>query len=126
VIRSIVFSLRCALVAMLAIAIVSARPAMMASHAMPGAQHGCGMAMPSHHSSHTDHGCSITTERSCCDDCMCACAIGSNVRKPVVVLVATYTRVATTIERPTEVVRSRRQPALRLPPPIGPPLLTRS
>jgi hypothetical protein len=126
VIRSIVFSLRCALVAMLAIAIVSARPAMMASHAMPGTQHGCGMAMPSHHPAHTGHGCSTTTERSCCDDCMCACAIGSDVRKPVVVLVATYARVATVIEHPREIVRSRRQPALRLPPPLGPPLITRS
>jgi hypothetical protein len=126
VIRSIVYTLRCALVAMLAIAIVSARPAMMASHAIPDAQHRCGMAMPSHHSSHTDHGCSTTTEGSCCDDCMCACAIGSNVKKPVVVLVATYTHVATTIEHPVEIVRSRRPPALRLPPPLGPPLFTRN
>jgi hypothetical protein len=126
VIRSIVYSLRCALVAMLAVAIVSARPAMMASHAMPGMQHGCSMTMPSQHPAHTDHGCSITTEQSCCDDCMCACAIGSGVRKPVVVLVAMYARVATVIERPREIVRSRRQPALRLPPPLGPPLITRS
>jgi hypothetical protein len=126
VIRSIVYSLRCALVAMLALAIVSARPAMMASHAMPGAQHGCGMAMQSHHSTHSGHGCSITTEKSCCDDCMCACAIGSGVRKPLVVLVATYARVATTIEHPTEVVRSHRPPALRLPPPLGPPRFTHS
>jgi hypothetical protein len=125
VIRSIVFSLRCAFVAMLAVAIVAARPAMMASHTMPGMSHGCGMAMPSHHSTNADHRCS-TTDAACCDDCMCACAIGSDVRKPVVVLVATYTHVATKIEQPTQPVLERRQPALRLPPPLGPPRITRS
>jgi hypothetical protein len=122
-----VYALRCALVAMLAIAIVSARPAMMASHAMAGAQQdGCHMAMPSHHPMQMDHGCSMTSEAACCDDCMCACAIGSDVRKPVVVLAATYARVPTEIQRPTQVVRIRRQPALRLPPPLGPPRITRS
>ncbi|HMA04092.1 MAG: hypothetical protein ACM34L_13605 [Gemmatimonas sp.] len=125
-IRSIASSARCALVAMLAIAMVAARPVMMSSHALPGAAHGCGMEMPSQHSQHSDHGCPTTAQDACCDDCMCACAIGSDVRKPVVVLVATYTRVATVIEEPAEVVRSHQQPALRLPPPLGPPHLTRS
>jgi hypothetical protein len=123
--RAIVSSLRCAVLAMLAVAIVAARPTMMASHAAPGMAHGCGMAMPSHHSSHSDHGCSTTAKDACCDDCMCACAIGSGVIKPVVVLVATVARVSTPNERPSKVVRARRQAALRLPPPLGPPLLTR-
>jgi hypothetical protein len=126
VIRSIAYSLRCALVAMLAIATVGARPTMMAAHSMPAMQHGCGMAMPSHHSTSTDHGCSMTTEGACCDDCMGACTIGSDVRKPLVVLVATYTHVVTVIEHPAEIVRTRRQPALRLPPQLGPPQVTRS
>jgi hypothetical protein len=126
VIRTIVFSLRCALVAMLSLAIVSARPAMMLSHAVPGAQHGCGMAMAMHHSSHSDHRCPATQDGACCDDCMCACAIGSDVRQPVVVLVATYTQPATVIEHPAQVVRPRQSNALRLPPPLGPPLLVRS
>jgi len=126
VIRSFIASARCALVAMLAIAMVAARPVMMSSHSLPGAEQGCGMAMPSQHSQHSDHRCPTTTQDACCDDCMCACAIGSDVRKPVVVMVATYTRVATVIEEPTEVVRSHRQPALRLPPPLGPPHTTRS
>lgn len=125
VIRSVASSMRCALVAMLAIAIVVARPVMLSSHSMPGMGHGCGMAMASEHSQ-TDHRCPTTSQDACCDDCMCACAIGSDVRKPVVVLAATYARVATVIEHPTEVVRPRRQPALRLPPPLGPPLITRS
>jgi hypothetical protein len=125
VIRSVVFSLRCALIAMLAVAIAAARPAMMASHTMPGMSHGCGMAMPSHHSSNTDHRCS-TTAAACCDDCLCACAIGSDVRQPVVVLVASYTHLETKLEQPTELVRERHQPALRLPPPLGPPRITRS
>jgi hypothetical protein len=124
--RTILYSLRCALVALLAVAIVSARPAMMLSHAVPGAPHGCGMTMAMHHSSHSDHRCPPTGDGVCCDDCMCACAIGSDVRRPVVVLVAMYTRAATPIERPAEVVRARRPLALRLPPPLGPPLFTRS
>jgi hypothetical protein len=126
VIRSIASSLRCALVAMLAIAIVVARPAMMASHATLGMGHGCGMAMTMPQSSHPDHDCSGNAKDACCDDCMCACAIGSDVREPAIALVATYTRVVTVIARPNEVVRVRRQPALRLPPPLGPPLITRS
>jgi hypothetical protein len=118
--------MRCALAAMLAIVVVGARPSMMTSHAMPGMQHGCGMTMASGQSTHTDHGCSTTAQDECCDDCMCAGPIGTGVREPVVVLVATYAQVATVIEHPTEVVRSHRQPSLRLPPPLGPPLLVRS
>jgi hypothetical protein len=126
VIRTIVSSLRCALAAMLAIAIVAARPSMMTSHATSGMQHGCGMAMHSHQHTGADHGCSPTTRDACCDDCLCAGPIGSDVKEPLVVIVATYTHVPIVVEHPTEVVRSRHQPALRLPPPLGPPLITRS
>jgi hypothetical protein len=111
---------------MLAVAVVAARPSMMTSHEMAGMGHGCGMAMTSHQQTSTDHECSNTTKDMCCDDCLCAGPIGSGVSEPVVVLVATYVHVATVIERPTEIVRSRLQPALRLPPPLGPPLITRS
>jgi hypothetical protein len=126
VIRSIIFALRCALVAILSVAMVSARPAMMLSHAVPGAAHGCGVAMSTHHSSHHDHRCPTTDDGACCDDCMCACAIGSDVRAPVVSLVATYAQLATVIEYPAQVIRPRQPLALRLPPPLGPPHLVRS
>lgn len=126
VIRSTLFALRCTLVAMLSLAMVSARPAMMLSHAVPGAQHGCGMAMSTHHSSHSDHQCPATDDGACCDDCICACAIGSDVRASVVALVSTYTQLPTVIDRPAQVVRPRQPIALRLPPPLGPPLLVRS
>ncbi|MBK5188485.1 MAG: hypothetical protein JJD97_09570, partial [Gemmatimonadaceae bacterium] len=99
-IRSIVLSLRCALVAMLAVAMVCARPAMMLSHAVPGASHGCGMAMPAHHAPHTDSRCPTTDDGACCDDCLCACPIGADVSAPVVGLVATYAHVATVIAHP--------------------------
>ena len=121
-----IFALRCALVATLSLAMVSARPAMMLSHGMPSGQHGCGMSMSMHHSSHEDHQCPRTDHSACCDECMGACAIGSDVSKPVVVLVATYSQVATIIEYPAQVVRPRQPLALRLPPPLGPPLLVRS
>jgi hypothetical protein len=121
-----IFALRCALVATLSLAMVSARPAMMLSHAVPGAPHGCGMAMSTHHSSHQDHRCPSTDDGACCDDCMGACAIGSDVRRSVVVLVATYSQVETVIEYPAQGVRPRQPLALRLPPPLGPPLLARS
>jgi hypothetical protein len=124
--RSIIVSLRCVLAAVLAIAVVAARPSMMTSHAMAGMPHGCGMAMTSHQRTSTDHGCTITAEDACCDDCMCAGPIGSGAREPSVVLVATYASVATVIEQPRQIVRTRRQPALRLPPPLGPPNFTRS
>jgi hypothetical protein len=124
--RAIIATLRCTLAAMLAITVVAARPSMMTSHDMAGMPHDCGMARSSHQQSSTDHGCSTTARDTCCDDCMCAGPIGSGAKEPEIVLVATYTRVATVIEHPTEVVRSRRQPALRLPPPLGPPLLVRS
>jgi hypothetical protein len=123
--RSIVSSMRCILAVVLAIAVVAARPSMMTVHGATGMQH-CGMTMPSHHSTSTDHGCSITAQDVCCDDCMCAGPIGSGATEPVVALVAMYAHVATVIEQPTEVVRPRRQPALRLPPPLGPPLIARS
>ena len=126
VIRLIVSSMRCALAAMLAVAVVAARPSMMTSHAMPAMPHGCGMAMPSHHPTSTDHGCSTTGQDECCDDCMCAGPIGYGAREPVVVLVATYAHVGTVIEQPSEIVRSHRQSALRLPPPLGPPHITHS
>ena len=124
--RSIIASIRCVLAAMLAITVVAARPSMMTSHEMAGMPHGCGMAMHSHHQTSTDHDCSSTTKDTCCDDCLCAGPIGSGAIEPVVVLVATYTHVVTVIDRPVQVVRSSRQPALRLPPPLGPPLDTRS
>ena len=126
VIRTIVSSMRSALAAMLAIAIVAARPSMMTSHATSGMQHGCRMAMHSHQHTSTEHGCSPTTRDACCDDCMCAGPIGSDVKEPLVVIVATYRHVPTVVEHPAEIVRSRRQPALRLPPPLGPPHITRS
>ena len=112
---------------MLAIATVGASPAMMMmSHDMPGMQDGCGMAMHEQHAPRSDHQCHTTSHGQCCTDCVCACAIGSDVRTPLITLVATYTHVATVIEQPPTVVRSNRQPALRLPPPLGPPLSTRS
>ena len=121
-----IFALRCVFVAMLSVAMISARPAMMLAHGAPGAQHACGMAKSPHHSSHGNHHCSSTDDGACCDDCMCACAIGSDVAKPVVMLVATYSQVATSIAYPAQVVRARQPLALRLPPPLGPPLLVRS
>ena len=120
------FALRCVLVATLSLAMISARPSMMLSHAIPGAQNGCGMAMSTHHSSHQEHRCPTTDDGACCDDCMCASAIGSDVRASVVVLVATHAQVATVIDQPAQDVRPRQPLALRLPPPLGPPLIGRS
>lgn len=129
-IRTIVHSLRCALVALLALTIVSARPAMMLAPANDGMQHGCGMSMSSRYSatpgSHTDHHCPSTDDGNCCDDCLCACAVGMDMTHPVVVLTATYTHPIAVASRFSEVVRERKPLALRLPPPIGPPLLIRS
>jgi hypothetical protein len=124
--RPLISSLRSALVAMLAIAIVAARPAMMASHDMPGMANDCGMAMRSHGPTHADHGCPSTTQDECCNDCVCACAIGSDVKMPLVVLVATYMHVTPAVVQPVRIVPSSREPALLLPPPLGPPLSTRS
>jgi hypothetical protein len=125
-----VYSLRCALVALLALSIVSARPAMMLSHAGDGMQHGCRMSMSSHHASgrasHTDHHCNNTDDGTCCDDCLCACPVGAGVSHAVVALTATYTHPAAVASRFAEVVRERQALALRLPPAIGPPLFTRS
>jgi hypothetical protein len=123
--QAIAASLRCALVAVLSIAMIGARPAMMLSHGGPAA-HACGMTMASHHSSHGDHPCQTPENGACCDDCMCACAIGSDVGAPVIALVATYTQFATIIDRPDEIVRTRKPLAFRLPPQLGPPHLARS
>ena len=124
--RPLIRSIRSAFVAMLAIAIVAARPAMMASHDMPGMANGCSMSMPGQSSSQADHGCPSTTQDECCNDCVCACAIGSDVKMPLVVLVATYTHVTPAIVQPAQIVPPSREPALLLPPPLGPPLTTRS
>jgi hypothetical protein len=128
--HALVRSLRCALVALLALAIVSARPAMMLAHAGDGMQHGCGMSMSSHQpasqGSHTDHHCSSTDDGNCCDNCLGACMVGADMTRPVVALTATYTHPVAVAARFSEVVRERKPLALRLPPPIGPPLLARS
>jgi hypothetical protein len=127
--RTLVHSLRCALVALLALTIVSASPAMMFAHAGDGMEHGCGMSMSMQHGggpSHTDRHCSSTSDGTCCHDCLCACMIGSGSGDPVVALTATYTHPLAVASRFSEVVRQRKALALRLPPPIGPPLLSRS
>jgi hypothetical protein len=126
VIRSTLFVLRCAFLAAFSLAMIAARPAMMLAHGAPAAQHGCGMAMATHHSPHESHRCSSTGSDECCDDCMSACAIGSDLKESVVMLAATYTQVATVIAYPAQIVRPRQPLALRLPPPLGPPLLARS
>jgi hypothetical protein len=130
VIHTALYSLRCALVALLALSIVSARPAMMLSHAGEGMQHGCGAFMSAHHGatpgSHTDHHCSSTDDGTCCDDCLCACVIGAGMSHSIIALTATYSHPVAVAARFSEVVRERRALALRLPPPIGPPPLTRS
>ncbi len=128
-IRTFLYALRCTLVALLALAIVSARPAMTLGHAGDGMQHGCGMSMGPHHAgheSHTDQHCSSTDDGNCCDDCLCACMVGAGMRDAVVALTASYTHPAAVATRFAEVVRERKPLALRLPPPIGPPLFTRS
>lgn len=126
VIRTVLFSLRCALVALLALSIVSAQPAMMMAHAGDGMQHGCGVSMQGHHESHPGQHCSSTEDGSCCDNCLCACPIGDGMSLAIVALTATYTHPVAVVSRPAEVVRVRQPLALRLPPPIGPPLFTRS
>jgi hypothetical protein len=126
VIRTLLFPLRCALVALLALSIVSAKPAMMLAHAGDGMQHGCGMSMNGHHESHPAQHCSGTEDGTCCDDCVCACMIGAGISLSNIALAATYTHPAAVASRPAEVVRVRQPLALRLPPPIGPPLFTRS
>ncbi|MEO6208547.1 MAG: hypothetical protein ABIQ10_00345 [Gemmatimonadaceae bacterium] len=129
-IRSAVHSLRCALVALLTLSIVSTRPAMMLSHASEAMPHGCGMSMAAHHTSRDSerpgHQCPVTDDGSCCDDCLCACIVGVGAGDAVVTLTATYSYPLTESSRFTEVVRERKALALRLPPPIGPPLFTRS
>ncbi|MEO7039561.1 MAG: hypothetical protein ABI446_08670 [Gemmatimonadaceae bacterium] len=57
---------------------------------------------------------------------MCACIVDVGSTNAVIALVATYTHPVAVTSRYSEVVRERKPLALRLPPPIGPPLLTRS
>ncbi|MDQ2931672.1 MAG: hypothetical protein M3Y05_12780 [Gemmatimonadota bacterium] len=129
-IRSAVYSLRCALVALLALSIVSTQPAMMLSHASEAMPPGCGMSMAAHHSSRDSerprHQCPSTDDRSCCSDCLSACIVGAGAGSAVITLAATYSYPLAVSSRFTEVVRERKALALRLPPPIGPPLFTRS
>jgi hypothetical protein len=118
-------------VALLALTVVSARPAMMFAHAGDGMQHGCGMSMTmamqhGGEESHNDQHCSSTDDGNCCDDCLCACLIGAGMSGSVIALTATYTHPVAVASRFSEVVRERKPLALRLPPPIGPPLLARS
>ena len=126
VIRTLLFPLRCAFVALLALSLVSAKPAMMLAHAGDGMQHGCGMSMKGHHDSHPAQHCSSTEDGTCCDDCLCACPIGAGMSLSSIVLLATYTHPVAVASRPAEVVRVRKPLELRLPPPIGPPLSTSS
>jgi hypothetical protein len=126
VIRALIFPFRCAFVALLALSIISANPAMMMAHAGAGMQHGCGMSMKGHHESHPAHHCSNTQDGACCHDCLSACTIGAGMSMSSIALTATYTHPVAVASRPAEVVRVRRPLALRLPPPIGPPLITRS
>jgi hypothetical protein len=127
VIRTLLLPVRCALVALLALSLLVAKPAMMLAHAGDAMQHGCGMSMSGHHhESHPTQHCSTTEDGTCCDDCVCACMIGAGMSLSNIALVATYTHPAAVASRPAESVRVRRPLALRLPPPIGPPLLTRS
>lgn len=124
------YALRCALVALLALSIVSTRPAMMLSHTGESMSHGCRMSMAAHHTSHDseqpDHQCPGTDDGSCCTDCLNACIVGAGAGSAVVTFTATYSHPQTVSSRFTEVVRERKALALRLPPPIGPPLFTRS
>jgi len=128
--RTLVHSVRCVFAALLALAIVSARPAMMLSHAGEGMSHECAKVMASHHQSgqpsHTGHRCSGTEEGSCCDDCLCACAVGADIKLPSILFTATYTHPRAVATRFAEVVRDHEPLAHRFPPSVGPPLSTRS
>lgn len=123
--RTLLYSLRCAFVALLALSLVTARPAMLLAHAGPVADHGCGMQM-SHGEHHPGHHCSGADAGSCCDDCLCACAIGTGFTQPAVSIAAPTVRTKATVPSPVQTFRARWSPALRLPPPIGPPVSTRS
>lgn len=103
---------------------------MMLSHTNEAMQHGCGMSMAadraSRDSERSGHQCPRTDDGSCCADCLCACIVGAGAGAEVITLIATYSYPLTVSSRFTEVVRERKALALRLPPPIGPPLFTRS
>jgi hypothetical protein len=125
VIRTAMYSIRCAFVALIAISLVTARPAMLLSHAGPMAEHACGMQM-SHGAEHPGDHCGGADAGSCCDDCLCVCAVGTQFTQPAIAVVAHELRTATALPSPVESPRARWSPALRLPPPIGPPSSTRS
>lgn len=119
------YTLRSAFVALLALSLVTARPAMLLAHAGPAAEHECGMHM-SHGAQHSGHHCSGADAGSCCDDCLCACLVGTGFTQPVIAIVVHEVRTATALPSPVTPIRARWSPALRLPPPIGPPSSTRS
>jgi hypothetical protein len=125
VMRTTMYSIRCAFVALLALSLVTARPAMLLAHAGPTTEHACGMHM-SHGAEHPAHHCSGADAGSCCDDCLCACAVSSEFARPAVAVVAHELRTETAPPDRDEPTRARWSPALRLPPPIGPPSFTRS
>jgi len=119
------YSIRCAFVALIALSLVTARPAMLLAHAGPMAEHACGMQME-HGADHPGHHCGGADAGSCCDDCLCVCAVGMQFTQPAIAIVAHELRTSTPQPSPVESPRVRWSPALRLPPPIGPPGSTRS
>lgn len=119
------YALRCAFAALIALSLVTARPAMLLAHAGPAAEHGCAMHM-AHDAEHSDHHCHGADAGSCCDECLCACAIGTGFTNPVVDVVVREVRIAHALPAPDAPVRARRSLALLLPPPLGPPIAARS
>lgn len=120
------YTIRCAFVALVALSLVTARPAMLLAHAGPAAEHGCGNMHMSSGAQHSSHQCTGADAGSCCDDCLCACSVGAGFSQPAIEIVAHELRAARVLPNPDQPVRLRRAPALRLPPPIGPPISTRS
>jgi hypothetical protein len=125
VIQSVRRLLRCLFVTTVALALVTARPAMLLSHAGDASPHRCGATMPSHQGSHSTHHCS-TDAASCCDACLGACAMAAALVTPPLTAAVIPARTAVAAAWPPAMVRERQSPSLRLPPPIGPPVLTRS
>jgi hypothetical protein len=125
VIRSAWYLIRCAFVAALSLSFVTARPMMPLAHADTAPVHGCSMHM-THGAPHSGHRCPAGDAGSCCDDCLCGCIIGTGFTKPALALVALESATPWTLPTPVAAIRPRRSPALRLPPPIGPPASTRS
>ena len=119
------YVVRCAFAALIALSLVTARPAMLLAHAGPAAEHGCAMHM-SHDAEHSGHHCNGADAGSCCDDCLCACAVGTGFTNPVVNVVVRDVRIAATLPTPDAPIRAHRPPALFLPPPLGPPIAARS